>query len=154
MRRDSTLSSFNFLMSQKWAYPSVEIVTHYCPVFVICHWKWVTGSLCDFSTCEVAVGSLPFLASQIAITPLAQPPPITSVSLWLKLMFVTGEGEFNTTSGSLGLLKSQMYEHVFIFSGVCWNLLIAYEAAILEGLSACQESSLTLLLQIPGGSLH
>ena len=79
---------------------------------------------------------------------------MTSVSLWLKLMFVTGEGEFNTTSGSLGLLKSQMYEHVFIFSGVCWNLLIAYEAAILEGLSACQESSLTLLLQIPGGSLH
>lgn len=85
--------------------------------------------------------------------PLAQPPPIMSVSLWLKDKLVMGEGDYKEISGAFGLLMSQTYECVFILSGVCWKRGMAYETANLWGPSECQDTSLTLLLQISGGSL-
>lgn len=120
---------------------------------VISHWKWVTGSLCDFSTWDIATGSAPALESQIPTIPLAQPAPIISVSLWLYDKFVNGDGEFKLISGVFGFYKSQTYEHVLILSGVCWKRGIAYETASLFGPSTCQLISLTDLLQMSFGSL-
>jgi len=54
----------------------------------------VTGSLCDFYTCDSATGSFPDLESQIPTIPFAHPAPIMSVSLWLYDKFVKGDGEF------------------------------------------------------------
>ena len=79
---------------------------------------------------------------------------MTSVSLWLKERLVIGDGDSREISGVLGLLTSQTYEWVFILSGVCWNLGIAYETANLVAPSVCQDTSLTLLLQTSGGSLN
>mmetsp|Transcript_26763 Transcript_26763/g.62510 ORF Transcript_26763/g.62510 Transcript_26763/m.62510 type:complete len:269 (-) Transcript_26763:463-1269(-) len=117
-------------MSHQSTWPSVDVEAHSYAFLPCSHVMSYTGSRCEFSMIDVSAGLAPLRVSQYETRPLYEPPTSKCGSLGLYSRQQSGDDGTSSCSGKLGLLTSQMYERLDIFSiRQSWNCIMAKATA-------------------------